>query len=159
MRNNPNRKPNDVGVAWKKENENGRYISIALELDVLMEMTGGAVDEVYLSMYPITSNHPKAPDFQVKFYPTKGSRAVPAGTSTRVNERPKFDDDDVPFAHVELYARLLPRAQVHRLAGRDHQLNNRLSEVAADIRRLEQRSPMDETRGVADSQSTRSPEA
>ena len=69
------------------------------------------------------------------------------------------DDDDVPFAHVELYARLLPRAQVHRLAGRDHQLNNRLSEVAADIRRLEQRSPMDETRGVADSQSTRSPEA
>ena len=69
------------------------------------------------------------------------------------------DDDDVPFAHVELYARLLPRAQVHRLAGRDHQLNNRLSEVAADIRRLEQRSPADAPRGVTESQSARSPEA
>jgi len=49
------------------------------------------------------------------------------------------DDDSVPFAHVELYARLLPLAQVHRLAGRDHQLDNRLSEVADDIRRLDQR--------------------
>jgi len=69
------------------------------------------------------------------------------------------DDDDVPFAHVELYARLLPRAQVHRLAGRDHQLNNQLSEVATDIRRLDQRSQADAKRGVVDSQSTRSPEA
>jgi predicted alpha/beta hydrolase family esterase len=49
------------------------------------------------------------------------------------------DDDEVPIAHVELYARALPRAQVRRLAGRDHQLGNRLSEVAADIRRLDQR--------------------
>jgi predicted alpha/beta hydrolase family esterase len=69
------------------------------------------------------------------------------------------DDDDVPFAHVELYARLLPRAHVHRLGGRDHQLNNRLSDVATDIRRLDQRSPADATRGVTESQSTRSPEA
>jgi len=68
-------------------------------------------------------------------------------------------DDDVPFAHVELYARLLPGAQVHRLAGRDHQLNNRLSEVAADIRRLEQRAHADATRGVTQSQSMRRPEA
>jgi hypothetical protein len=47
-----------------------------------------------------------------------------------------LDDDSVPVAHVDLYARALPRAQVRRLAGRDHQLGNRLSEVAADIRRL-----------------------
>jgi len=40
------------------------------------------------------------------------------------------DDDEVPIAHVELYARSIPRAQVHRLAGRDHQLNNDLSDVA-----------------------------
>jgi predicted alpha/beta hydrolase family esterase len=46
------------------------------------------------------------------------------------------DDDTVPIAHVELYAHLVPRAQVRRLAGRDHQFNNRLPEVAADIRRL-----------------------
>jgi predicted alpha/beta hydrolase family esterase len=48
------------------------------------------------------------------------------------------DDDDVPFAHVDLYARALPRALVRRLAGRDHQLGNRLAEVASDIRALDQ---------------------
>jgi predicted alpha/beta hydrolase family esterase len=46
------------------------------------------------------------------------------------------DDDTVPFPHVELYARVIPQAHVRRLAGRDHQLNNQLSEVAMDIRRL-----------------------
>jgi predicted alpha/beta hydrolase family esterase len=46
------------------------------------------------------------------------------------------DDAVVPFAHVELYAAALPRAVVRRLAGRDHQLNGDLSEVASDIRRL-----------------------
>ena len=50
------------------------------------------------------------------------------------------DDDTVPFAHVELYARLVPRAHVRRLAGRDHQLNNRLTEIAADLRGLNQGS-------------------
>jgi len=48
------------------------------------------------------------------------------------------EDDIVPFAHVDLYARALPRAHVRRLAGRDHQLDNRLSEIAIDIRRLDQ---------------------
>jgi predicted alpha/beta hydrolase family esterase len=51
------------------------------------------------------------------------------------------DDDIVPVAHVELYAEAIPRARVRRLAGRDHQLNNDLSEVASDIRRLESRAP------------------
>lgn len=47
-------------------------------------------------------------------------------------------DDIVPFAHLELYSEAIPGALVRRLAGRDHQLNNNLSEVAADIRRLDQ---------------------
>ena len=44
------------------------------------------------------------------------------------------DDETAPVAHAELYAQALPRAQVHVLAGRDHQLNNDLSEVAESIR-------------------------
>jgi predicted alpha/beta hydrolase family esterase len=48
-------------------------------------------------------------------------------------------DDIVPVAHVELYARAIPAAHVRRLAGRDHQFNNDLSEVANDIRDLESR--------------------
>ena len=46
------------------------------------------------------------------------------------------DDDIVPFAHVGLYAKAIPQAQVRRLDRADHQLNNDLSDVAADIRRL-----------------------
>jgi len=43
-------------------------------------------------------------------------------------------DRTVPVAHVELYAKAIPQAVARRLAGRDHQLNGDMSEVAADIR-------------------------
>jgi hypothetical protein len=43
-------------------------------------------------------------------------------------------DDIVPPSHADLYARAIPQAQVHWLAGRDHQLNDDLGEVAAVIR-------------------------
>ena len=42
-------------------------------------------------------------------------------------------DEIVPFAHVDLYAALMPHAFIRRLAGRNHQLNDDLSEVARDI--------------------------
>jgi predicted alpha/beta hydrolase family esterase len=45
-------------------------------------------------------------------------------------------DETVPCAHVGLYAEAIPTAHVHLLNGRDHQLNNDLSEVCADIRGL-----------------------
>jgi pimeloyl-ACP methyl ester carboxylesterase len=41
-----------------------------------------------------------------------------------------LEDDTVPPAHADLYARTIPQAQVHRLPGRDHQLGNDLREVA-----------------------------
>jgi hypothetical protein len=46
-----------------------------------------------------------------------------------------LDDGAVaPPSHAGLYALAVPQAQVHRLPGRDHQLNNDLSEVAQAIR-------------------------
>jgi predicted alpha/beta hydrolase family esterase len=45
-------------------------------------------------------------------------------------------DETAPFEHVDLYARAIPQAVVRRLADRNHQLNDDMSEVAADIRRL-----------------------
>jgi pimeloyl-ACP methyl ester carboxylesterase len=44
-----------------------------------------------------------------------------------------MQDETVPAAHSDLYARAIPQARVHRLAGRDHQLGNDLSEVASTI--------------------------
>ncbi|MDK4742067.1 alpha/beta fold hydrolase [Rhizobium sp. CNPSo 3464] len=46
-------------------------------------------------------------------------------------------DDIVPIAHVHLYAKAIPHATVRTLEGRDHQLNDDMSEVARDIRLLD----------------------
>jgi len=45
-------------------------------------------------------------------------------------------DDTAPCAHVDLYKQAIAHAQVRKLEGRDHQLNDDLSEVAADISRI-----------------------
>ena len=45
-------------------------------------------------------------------------------------------DQSVPFAHAEMYAKALPQVILRPLDGRDHQLNDDLSEVADEIRRL-----------------------
>jgi hypothetical protein len=43
-------------------------------------------------------------------------------------------DETAPAWHADLYAAAIPQAQVHRLPGRDHQLNDDLTEVARAIR-------------------------
>jgi len=50
-----------------------------------------------------------------------------------------LEDETAPPAHVDLYARAVPHARVHRLPGRDHQLNDDLTEVAATISSLERK--------------------
>ena len=47
-----------------------------------------------------------------------------------------LEDDEVPPAHADLFARAIPQAQLHRLPGRDHQLGNDLGDVATLIRTL-----------------------
>jgi len=44
-----------------------------------------------------------------------------------------LDDDTAPPEHLDLYARAIPHARLHRLPGRDHQLGKDLSEVARAI--------------------------
>ena len=46
-------------------------------------------------------------------------------------------DQSVPFAHAQMYAKALPQVILRPLDGRDHQLNDDLSEVADEIRQLE----------------------
>jgi alpha-beta hydrolase superfamily lysophospholipase len=47
------------------------------------------------------------------------------------------EDDTVPACHIDLLATAFPDATIRRLEGRDHQLNDDLSEVAHDITRLQ----------------------
>jgi predicted alpha/beta hydrolase family esterase len=69
----------------------------------------------------------------IKPSPDLGGRLPPA-TPTYLYHG--SEDDTVPYAHVDLYKQAIPHACVRKLEGRDHQLNDDLSEVAADIRRL-----------------------
>ena len=59
---------------------------------------------------------------------------LPSGVPVQVFHG--LQDDTAPPSHADLYARAIPQAQVHRLPGRDHQLNNDLGEVAEAVRRL-----------------------
>lgn len=46
------------------------------------------------------------------------------------------EDEIVPFSHLDLYAKTFPQAIVRALDDRNHQLNDDLTEVADDIRRV-----------------------
>jgi pimeloyl-ACP methyl ester carboxylesterase len=46
-------------------------------------------------------------------------------------------DETAPPPHADLYGQAIPQARIHRLPGRDHQLNNDLSEVARVVRQLD----------------------
>lgn len=60
-----------------------------------------------------------------------GARLPPG---VRVHVFHGLRDETAPPSHAGLYALAIPQAQVHQLPGRDHQLNNDLSEVAEAIR-------------------------
>lgn len=47
------------------------------------------------------------------------------------------DDEVVPFLHLALYARKLAQAAVRKFRSRGHQFRNDLSEVAADIAKVQ----------------------
>lgn len=49
-------------------------------------------------------------------------------------------DEEVPPKHATLYGKAIPQSRVHLLKSRDHQFGNDLSEVAAAIRALAQKS-------------------
>lgn len=70
------------------------------------------------------------PSSEFEFPSDLGSR-LPGGASVHLFHGSA--DEAVPPAHVDLYARAIPGAHVHRLPGRDHQLGDDLSEVAAAI--------------------------
>jgi pimeloyl-ACP methyl ester carboxylesterase len=56
---------------------------------------------------------------------------LPHGTPVHVFHG--LRDETAPPSHADLYARAIPQARLHLLPGRDHQLDNDLSEVAKAI--------------------------
>lgn len=73
------------------------------------------------------------PSQEVEPKPDLGAR-LPASTPIYLYQGGA--DETVPASHLNLNAQAIPQAVVRRLKGRDHQLDNDMSEVAADIRGL-----------------------
>ncbi len=86
---------------------------------------------VYLISAPFvgTGGWPN-PEFE---FPAKLSLQLAEGVPLHLFHGLK--DETAPPSHLALYARAIPRAHSHRLPERDHQLNDDLSEVAAQILR------------------------
>ncbi|HET6148026.1 MAG TPA: alpha/beta fold hydrolase [Polyangia bacterium] len=58
------------------------------------------------------------------------------------------DDQTVPFSHIEMFARAFPHATIRRLEGRDHQLNDSLSELGHDLQALGMKTVVQKTAPV-----------
>lgn len=71
---------------------------------------------------------------ELKFPPDLGAR-LPDGLSVHIFHG--LADETAPPSHAELYARAVPQSRIHRLPGRDHQLNGDLREVATAIKLLD----------------------
>ena len=63
--------------------------------------------------------------------PDLGAR-LPRGVAVLVFHG--LDDETAPPSHADRYGSVIPQAQVYRLPGHDHQLNNDLTRVARAIR-------------------------
>jgi uncharacterized protein len=74
--------------------------------------------------------------YQRVMLPEDFASRLPAGASVFLYH--SRNDETVPFEHMALYSKKLPRATT-RVLNRGHQLNDDLSEVAADIQSLDSR--------------------
>jgi pimeloyl-ACP methyl ester carboxylesterase len=79
------------------------------------------------------------PGSEFELPPDLGAR-LPRGVPVHLFHGLK--DQTAPPSHADLYARAIPQAQLHRLPGRDHQLDNDLTEVAKTIRSLDDPGPV-----------------
>lgn len=94
---------------------------------------GESLAGVFLLAAPFWYDH----DFwrwdEVKLPPNAAER-IPDGLPILLYH--SRQDESIPFAHVEMYAQALPQATVRPLDGRNHQLNDDLTEVAQEIKLL-----------------------
>lgn len=114
----------------------GHSVGGTILLKVLAEQSlARAFGAIFLIATPFAGEGGWSAD-DLQFPPDLGAR-LPKGVPIQFYHG--LADEVAPPSHIELYARAVPQARVHRLPGRDHQLNNDLSEVAAAILSLETR--------------------
>jgi hypothetical protein len=97
------------------------------------ETTPRALAGIFLISTPFWHDHEVWRWSEVEL-PRDAASRLPPGTPIRFYHGKA--DETVPFEHLEMYAKAIPHASVHPLAGRNHQLDDDLSAVAKDIEEL-----------------------
>lgn len=108
----------------------GHSVGATILVNALAEQPPGGLGAIVLIAAPFVGEGGWPSD---EFEPASdlGARLPPG---VRVHVFHGLQDDTAPPSHADLYAMAIPQAQVRRLPGRDHQLNNNLSEVAEAVR-------------------------
>lgn len=109
----------------------GHSIGATLLLQVLAEQPLSTVRGIVLIAAPFVGDGGWPSEHEV---PGDLGARLPPGAQVHVFHG--SEDRTAPPAHADLYARVMRQAQVHLLAGRDHQLDDDLSEVARVVERL-----------------------
>jgi len=112
----------------------GHSIGATILLGVLAETPAAAGFGAVISISAPFVGEGGWPSEDLQFAADLGAR-LPQGVPTYFFHGLK--DETAPPSHVELFARVVPQARIHRLPERDHQLNDDLSEVASAILSLE----------------------
>jgi len=107
----------------------GASVLIKILAEGLVEQS---VAGVFLISAPYWSDH--AWKWREMELPVDATDRLPSGVPLFLYHG--SEDETVPASHLEMYARKFPKAVVRTLAGRNHQLNDDLTEVAADIASL-----------------------
>jgi len=113
----------------------GHSVGATILVETLIGQPSGKFGAIFLLATPFAGDG-GWPSDEIRF-PTDLDARLPEGVPIHLWHG--LDDDIVPPSHVDLYARAIPRARVHRLPGRDHQFNNNLTDIAAVILSLEAR--------------------
>ncbi len=108
----------------------GHSVGATILVNAIAEQPPGGLEAIVLIAAPFVGAGGWTSD---EFAPMSdlGAR-LPLGT--RVHVFHGLQDETAPPSHADLYALAIPHALVHKLPGRDHQLNNDLSEVAEAVR-------------------------
>jgi predicted alpha/beta hydrolase family esterase len=114
----------------------GHSLGAAIILDLLADRDGDGHGRRLAGVFLVAT-----PFIGKGGWPLDDLRPTTKVAATFPDETPLYlyqgsEDDTVPAGHVELFAKVLPQAAIRRLEGRNHQLNDDLSELAQDIRLL-----------------------
>jgi len=113
----------------------GHSVGGTILLKVLAERSSAReFGAIFLIAAPFVGDGGWSADDDLRIPPDLGAR-LPEGVPIHLYHG--LEDEVAPPSHVALYARAIPQASIHRLRGRDHQLNGDLKEVAAAILSLD----------------------